>query len=107
MFRHDSIVENTEIQKILSKNPGGETGGFNSDYLIKKYGDELIEKSDRWLSTADSGINAFDVLNSATYIASRANEFNICNNNVLKIQRLAAKTMLDTLDLQHVAPHLS
>lgn len=102
-----NVQDNAEIQKVLSKNPGGETGGFNSDYLIKKYGDELIEKSDRWLSTADSGINAFDVLNSATYIASRANEFNISSNNVLKIQRLAAKTMLDTLDLQHVAPHLS
>jgi hypothetical protein len=44
------------------------------------------------------------VLNSATRIASRPAEFNLGPDVVLRAQRLAAKTMLASLDLQHVAP---
>lgn len=96
----------TEISRILSLNPGGEQGGFSTNSLIKSYGEELFEKSDRWLSTADSGINAFDLINSATYITSRPAEFNTSSDVVLRIQRLAAKTLLEDLDLEHVAPRL-
>jgi len=99
--------ESTEISRMLSINPGGEQGGFSISRLVKSYGEDFIEKSDRWLSTADSGINSFDLINSATYITSRPQEFNVSSSMVLKIQRLAAKTLLDELDLQHVAPRLN
>lgn len=96
----------TEISRILSTNPRGERGGFAITGIVKAYGEDFAEKSDRWLSTADSGINAFDLINSATYITSRPAEFNTSSDVVLRIQRLAAKTLLEDLDLEHVAPRL-
>ena len=74
--------------------------------IIRSYGEDLLEKSDRWLSTADSGIKAFDIVNSATYIASRCEVFNLNPDSAHKIQKIAAKTLLDELDLEHVAPRL-
>jgi len=104
-----NILDNnpsSEVSRVLSRDPGGETGGFSLSGIIRSYGEDLLEKSDRWLSTADSGIKAFDIVNSATYIASRCEVFNLNPDSAHKIQKIAAKTLLDELDLEHVAPRL-
>jgi hypothetical protein len=97
----------TEISSELSTNPGGESGGFGISEIVRVYGEDIFDKSDRWLSTADSGVNAFDLINSATYITSRPDKYNPSSDVILKTQRLAAKTLLGDLDLQHVAPRFS
>lgn len=98
----ESCINSTEIQKVLA--PGGM---FDDNKILTAYGTEIFEKSDKWRATANAGVNAYDLLNNVTYIASRPVDFGITATAALEAQRLAAKVLMSTPDMSHVAPNVS
>jgi len=71
-----SVREFLEFKKFISKRNESKEYNmilgnvFNEEEIYKNYGTDLKEKSDKWLSTANSGRNAFDFLNDLTYLNS-------------------------------------
>ena len=80
---------------------------FDEAPIRGMYGEDLRDKSPRWQSTVDTGINSFDLINTATYIASRGDEFMVAPVTCERVQRLAAKIMFAEPDLMHVARRLN
>ena len=100
-YFEENCAESAEVQRALGK---GQV--FDDTKLLDTYGESLTAYSDRWLSTADSGVNAYDLINSATYIASRPVEYGITASAALGVQRMAAKSLMSNVDMMHVAPRM-
>jgi len=78
---------------------------FNETDIFRNYAVNILEKSEKWLSTADSGRNAYDFINDMTYIGSHSDEVNINPNDAKELQIKAGDLFFKSkLDLEDVAP---
>jgi len=70
------------------------------------YDCNVLEKSSRWLSTADSGMNAFDLFNHITYISSHDQECKDIPAVFATTLQIASSSLLmkHELDLKNIAP---
>ena len=59
---------------------------FDVSPIIKAYGVDLNEKSKKWLKSANCGKNAYDLFNDMTYISSHTDNFNMSQEDKLKLQ---------------------
>jgi len=77
---------------------------FNDGPIYKAYGMNLAEKSKKWKSTANTGINAYDFFNLITWIASHPNHTGISNEEARVLQIKASEFFFkNQLDLEDIA----
>ena len=77
---------------------------FNDSHFFKAYGVNIAEKSNKWKSTANSGINAYDFFNMLTYIASHPKEISVDRDDRVQLQINASNLLFKReLDLQDIA----
>jgi len=77
---------------------------FNDSHFFKAYGLNIAEKSRKWKSTANSGINAYDFFNMLTYIASHPEEIRVDRDDRSQLQINASNLLFKKeLDLQDIA----
>ncbi len=77
---------------------------FNDQPMYKAYGENIAEKSNKWKSTANSGINAYDLFNLQTWIASHENESGITPSDAIELQIAASNFFFkNNLDLEDIA----
>ena len=77
---------------------------FNEKPFYQAYGVNIKEKSNKWRSTANSGINAYDLFNHLTYLASHPNEIIMDHEDRLKLQITASDLLFKKeLDLEDIA----
>lgn len=93
----ESRNENGRYDRILSQY-------FDEKPFYQAYGVNIKEKSHKWKSTANSGINAYDFFNHLTYLASHPKEVIMDHNDRLKLQIDASGLMFKKqLDLEDIA----
>jgi len=96
-------------KQLESKNQEGEYDGilakyFNDAIFYDMYGENIKSKSQKWLATANSGINAYDMFNSITYLGSHPDEVKIDHNDRVDLQIAATRLLFKkSLDLEDVA----
>jgi hypothetical protein len=90
--------ENNKYDRIIEKY-------FNETPFYQAYGIDIKEKSNKWKTTARTGINAYDFFNLLTWIASHPEEVKMDREDQLQLQ-IAASNLLfkENLDLEDVAP---
>jgi hypothetical protein len=77
---------------------------FNDSHFFKAYGVNIAEKSNKWKSTANSGINGYDFFNMLTYIASHPKEITVAKDDRVQLQINASNLLFKKeLDLQDIA----
>jgi hypothetical protein len=77
---------------------------FNDQPMYKAYGTNIAEKSQKWKSTANSGINAYDLFNLQTWIASHEVESGITPSDAIDLQVAASNFFFkNSLDLEDIA----
>lgn len=59
----ESINKDGDFESYLHKY-------FNTNYFTDAYGVDVADMSDKWLSTADTGINVYDFFNMCTWLMS-------------------------------------
>ena len=76
---------------------------FDDKVFFETYGINVTEKSNKWRSTANSGINAYDFFNLITWLGSHPEETNLTDEESIEIQikasNLFAKMELDLEDI--------
>jgi hypothetical protein len=96
-------------KQLESKNQEGEYDGilakyFNDAIFYDMYDTNIKSKSQKWLATANSGINAYDMFNSITYLGSHPNEVKIDHSDRVDLQIAATRLLFkESLDLEDVA----
>lgn len=92
-----------------SRNSEGSYGAilenfFNDELFYKNYGVNIAEKSYKWKSTANSGINAYDFFNMLTWIASHPEKVRVSSKDRTDLQIQASHLLFkNQLDLEDVA----
>jgi hypothetical protein len=77
---------------------------FNEKPFFQAYGVNLDEKSKKWKSTADSGINAYDFFNMLTWIASHPGEVKMDRSDRIDLQIQASNLLFKPqYDLEDIA----
>jgi hypothetical protein len=77
---------------------------FNDRPFYQGYGMNIAEKSRKWKSTANSGINAYDFFNMLTWIASHPRDVKMDRNDRIQLQIQASNLLFKKeLDLEDVA----
>ena len=77
---------------------------FNEKPFFQAYGVNLDEKSKKWKSTADSGINAYDFFNMLTWIASHPEEVKMDRSDRIDLQIQASNLLFKPqYDLEDIA----
>lgn len=77
---------------------------FDEKPFFKAYGVNVEEKSGKWKSTANSGINAYDFFNHLTWLASHPDEVKMDNKHRLELQIHASNLFFKKdLDLEDIA----
>jgi len=77
---------------------------FDDSPIYKAYGMNLAEKSNKWKSTANTGINAYDFFNLITWIASHQKQTGITDEESRSLQIKASELFFkDNLDLEDIA----
>ena len=77
---------------------------FDDSHFFKAYGVNIEEKSHKWKSTANTGINAYDFFNLLTYVASHPEKVRVDSNHRLDLQISASNLLFKKqLDLEDVA----
>lgn len=80
------------------------TNYFNDSPIYKAYGMNLAEKSRKWKSTANTGINAYDFFNLLTWIASHQKQTGITDEEARVLQIKASEFFFkENLDLEDIA----
>jgi hypothetical protein len=80
---------------------------FNTNPFYKAYGLNIEEKSRKWRSTADSGINAYDFFNMLTWIASHPDKVSVDEEHRLDLQITASNLLFKpNLDLEDIATNV-
>jgi len=80
---------------------------FNETPFYKAYGVNLEEKSKKWKSTANTGINAYDFFNMLTWIASHPEEVKMDKTDRINLQIQSSNLLFkDQLDLEDVATNV-
>jgi len=98
---------------IKSKNADGIYDGilskyFDDTHFYKAYGINIDEKSAKWKSTANSGINAYDFFNLLTWIASHPKEVKMERQDRQELQIKASSLLFKKeLDLEDIASFTS
>ena len=92
-----------------SKNQDGEYDDILAKYFddaifYDMYGENIKAKSQKWLATANSGINAYDMFNSITFLGSHPDEAKINHDDRVDLQIAATRLLFkESLDLEDVA----
>lgn len=95
MFLKDE--DNGAALKIVSKY-------FDDSPIYKAYGMNLAEKSKKWKSTANTGINAYDFFNLLTWLGSHQSETGLTAEDSRVLQTKASEFFFkDNLDLEDIA----
>jgi hypothetical protein len=77
---------------------------FNDKPFYQGYGLNINEKSRKWKSTANSGINAYDFFNMLTWVASHPDQVRMDKNDRVQLQINASNLLFKKeLDLEDVA----
>lgn len=81
---------------------------FDDAHLYRSYSTLVADQTQKWKQTADSGVNAYDLFNLMTWIASHPSDTGISSSDQCLSIQLAATNFLfkETLDLQDVAPKI-
>jgi hypothetical protein len=81
---------------------------FPIEIYNKAYNTNVLEKSAKWLSTADTGWNAYDLFNRVTYLGSHPEEHkDITPELRLQLQiESSSLLMKNELDLNNIAPRV-
>lgn len=80
---------------------------FDETDIFKAYGD-INDKSGKWLSTANSGRNAYDFFNNLTALASHPSHFGIAKEDALVLQKDSSVLFFkENLDLEDIAPSVN
>jgi hypothetical protein len=80
---------------------------FNETPFYKAYGVNLEEKSKKWKSTANTGINAYDFFNMLTWIASHPEEVKMDKTDRINLQIQSSNLLFkNQLDLEDVATNV-
>ena len=105
-----SLAEFYAYQRFFSsRNENGRYDGILSTYFDEKpfykaYGVNIEEKSNKWKSTANSGINAYDFFNHLTYLASHPEKVKMDHNDRLQLQINASNLLFKKeLDMEDIA----
>jgi hypothetical protein len=77
---------------------------FDEKPFYKAYGVNIAEKSGKWKTTANSGINAYDFFNHLTWLASHPKEVIMDHKDRLQLQINASNLLFkQELDLEDIA----
>ena len=80
---------------------------FDDKPFFKSYGEDITSKSQKWKSTANTGINAYDFFNMLTYIASHPKEVRMDREHRANLQIKASNLLFKKeLDLEDIASHV-
>ena len=96
-------------KQLESKNQDGEYDDILAKYFddaifYDMYGENIKAKSQKWLATANSGINAYDMFNSITFLGSHPDEAKINHDDRVDLQIAATRLLFkESLDLEDVA----
>lgn len=82
---------------------------FNEHDVYKAYGENIKEKSQKWLSSANSGRNAYDFFNDMTSISTHTNKTHLEPEDAHELSLMATKQLLfkEKLDLEDIAPQVN
>lgn len=95
------MEENPSYYKIIDK-------FFNDKPFYKSYGINIAEKSRKWKSTANSGVNAYDFFNMLTWIASHEKESGILSKDAIDLQLATSNYLFKKeMDLEDIASHVN
>jgi hypothetical protein len=93
----ESRNENDRYNKIIMNY-------FDDKPFYQAYGTNIAEKSRKWKSTANTGINAYDFFNLLTYIASHPDKVMMERSDRTDLQIVASNLLFKReLDLEDVA----
>jgi hypothetical protein len=77
---------------------------FSDRPFYQAYGENIEKRSQKWKSTANTGINAYDFFNQVTWIASHPKETRISSDDQLNLQIQASNLLFKSnLDLEDIA----
>lgn len=77
---------------------------FNDRPFFKAYGENIEKKSQKWKSTADTGINSFHFFNQLTWLASHPDLVRMKDEDQLNLQIQASNLLFKReLDLEDIA----
>ena len=94
-FEHRN--ENDQYNGIISK-------FFNEKPFFAGYGENITQRSTKWKSTANTGINAYDFFNMLTWIASHPEQIKVTQKDRTDLQIKASTLLFKTeLDLEDIA----
>ena len=80
---------------------------FDDKPFYQSYGLDVNGKSQKWKSTANTGINAYDFFNMLTYIASHPKEVRMDREHRTNLQIKASNLLFKKeLDLEDIASHV-
>ena len=80
---------------------------FDDKPFYQSYGLDINGKSQKWKSTANTGINAYDFFNMLTYIASHPKEVRMDREHRTNLQIKASNLLFKKeLDLEDIASHV-
>jgi len=81
---------------------------FNDQHFYKAYGLNIAEKSRKWKTTANTGINAYDFFNMLTYIASHPQDVRMDREHRRELQLQASNILFKKeLDLEDIATNVN
>jgi hypothetical protein len=92
-----------------SRNENEKYNGLLSTYFNEKpfftgYGENIAQKSTKWKSTANSGINAYDFFNMLTWVASHPEQVKVSHKDRTDLQIKASSLLFkNELDLEDIA----
>ena len=93
----ESRNENDRYEKIIMNY-------FDDAPFFKSYGVDITQKSRKWKTTANTGINAYDFFNLLTYIASHPEKIMLDRSDRTDLQITASNLLFKReLDLEDVA----
>ena len=93
----ESRNENERYEKIIMNY-------FDDAPFFKAYGVDITQKSRKWKTTANTGINAYDFFNLLTYVASHPEKIMMDRSDRTDLQIVASNLLFKKeLDLEDVA----
>ena len=110
-----SLREFYDIRKFFEKRNGDDEKYshiidtyFNDNLIYKNYGEDIKERSKKWLSTGDSGRNLYDLFNNLTALGTHKERFHVEPEDAKELQIIAGNIFLkEDFDLEDVAPSMN
>jgi len=96
-YAYRRLFDNEKYEDIAHKY-------FDDQVFYRSYACNIAEKSDKWKSTARTGINGYDFFNQLTWLASHPDQVNIEHKDRLELQIKASNLLFkSSMDLEDVA----